>query len=48
MIRRFKNKRTAGANGLLGEGGKDSHSAKRELREGRGGQGERVHLHHAQ
>ena len=39
MIRTFKNKRTVGTNGLLGEGGQDSRSAKRELREGRGDKG---------
>ena len=35
MIRVFKNKRSAGANGLLGEGGQDPHSEEKELREGK-------------
>jgi hypothetical protein len=46
MIHVFKNKRRAGANGLLGEGGQDPCSEERELREGR--EGERAYLRHAQ
>jgi len=39
MIRVFKDKRSAGANGLLGEGGQDPRSEERELREGKGEKG---------
>ena len=39
MIRVFKDKRSAGANGLLGEGGQDPRSEERELREGEGEKG---------
>jgi len=36
MIRVFKDKRSVGANDLLGEGGQDPRSEERELREGKG------------
>jgi hypothetical protein len=39
MIRVFKNKRSIGANSLLGEGGQDPRSEKRELREEEGEKG---------
>ena len=39
MICVFRNKRSAGANGLLGEGGQDPRSEERELREGKGEKG---------
>ena len=39
MIRVFKDKRSAGANDLLGEGGQDPRSEERELREGKGEKG---------
>ena len=39
MIRVFKDKRSAGANGLLGEGGQDPRNEERELREGKGEKG---------
>jgi len=39
MICVFKNKRSAGANGLLGEGGQDPHSEERELRKEEGEKG---------
>jgi len=39
MIRVFKDKRSAGANGLLGEGAQDPGSEERELREGKGEKG---------
>jgi len=39
MIRVFKDKRSAGANGLLGEGGQDPCNEERELREGKGEKG---------
>ena len=39
MICVFRNKRSAGANGLLGEGGQDPHSEERELRKEEGEKG---------
>ena len=39
MIRIFKDKRSAGANDLLGEGGQDPRSEEREMREGKGEKG---------
>jgi len=39
MIRTFKNKRSAKSDGLLGEGGQDPRSEKREPREGEGEEG---------
>ena len=39
MIRVFKDKRSAGANDLLREGGQDPRSEERELREGKGEKG---------
>jgi hypothetical protein len=39
MIRTFKNKRSAKSDALLGEGGQDPRSEKRETREGEGEEG---------
>jgi len=39
MIHTFKNKRSAKSDGLLGEGGQDPRSEKREPREGEGEEG---------
>jgi len=44
MIHVFKDKRSAGANALLGEGGQDPRSEERELREGKGRRGESAPL----
>ena len=47
MVLAFENSKAAGADGLLGVGGQDPRSEEGD--EGRGGgEGERVHLRHAQ